>query len=91
VLVVPLQREPRFDGGQIVLKARREAGQLCDTAVHRLGHPRPHVLPSALPDHGQKGLAQRIPLRHVRFHLAQLIQIRLRVARPLGGRTDHGE
>jgi hypothetical protein len=58
--ITPPQREPRFDGDEVVLQVPREADHLCDAAVRRRGYPRLQVLASALPGEGQKGLAQRI-------------------------------
>jgi hypothetical protein len=89
--VVPREGEPGFDGGQVVLQAPREARQCIKATVHRLGHPRLQSGAPALPDHDQKGLAQRLRPRHGRVHLAQLMPIRLRGARSLGGQADHGE
>jgi len=47
--------------------------------------------PPALPDHGQKGLNQDMSPRHPHIDLAELVDIRLYLKRPLGTGTDHGE
>jgi hypothetical protein len=58
--VTPFSGEPSCDGGQVLLQPTGEAGQLIDPAVGGLGQPRLQILAPALPDHRQKGLAQRM-------------------------------
>ncbi len=56
-----------------------------------LGPPRLQVNTPSLQDHGQKGLDQDSRSRHARIHLAGLLDIDLRVLRPLRGGADEGE
>jgi len=73
--VAPLQGEPGRHGAQSLLQPTGEAGQLPDAAVGSRGHPRLQVLASALPDNGQKGLAQGVRSGQARLRLAALVQI----------------
>jgi hypothetical protein len=77
--IAPFQREPCGDGAQVVLQPLREAGECLDPTANGLGHPCLQVMTATLPHNGQKGLDQRMRLRDVRFPLAELIDIDLRV------------
>jgi hypothetical protein len=89
--VAPGQGEARSDSGQVILQSLGEAGQLVDATVGCLRYPSLEVPISALPDHGEKGMRQPMCPRDTGIHLAELVQIRLRISGPLGRRTHHDE
>jgi hypothetical protein len=89
--VVPRQREPSLHGGQVVLQPTREPSHLLDPAGGRLRHPCVQVMAPALPDHGQKGLDERMGSRDACLHLTALVEIPLCVVRPMSRRAHHDE
>jgi hypothetical protein len=89
--VAPGQGEARSDCGQVILQSSGEASQLVDATVGCLRYPSLQVPASALPDHGEKGLRQPMCPRDTGIHLAELVQIRLRISGPLGRRTHYDE
>jgi hypothetical protein len=89
--VAPREGEPGFNGDEVILQPPREPGERLDPAVYGLGHPGLQVCTPALPDHGQKRVTQPIRPRDVRFYLAELLDVDLRVLGPLRNGTDEGE
>jgi hypothetical protein len=90
-VIAPLEGETGGDRDQVISQPLRKPGQLRDPAVGGVGHPRPQVMAPTLPDRRQKRLGQPMRLRNAWIHLAELVQMRLGLTRPLGGRAHDGE
>jgi hypothetical protein len=89
--VAPGQGEPRLDRREVLLQALGKAGEHCNPACRSLGYPCLELGTSTLPHKRQKGLAQRIRLRDHWVRLGQLVNIQLRILRPLGFGAHPGE
>jgi hypothetical protein len=60
----------------------------CNPRAQRASSASPLCVAPAFPDHGQKGLDQRIGARDARLAPAELLDIDLRMLRPFRGGAD---
>ena len=76
--VAPLEREPGFDGGQVIPQPSREARQLLSIPLWVASAIQPSERrPRRILDHRQKGLVSACPPALWRHQLAELIEVRL--------------